>query len=386
MNCHVERDKTNQHNKTIMKIFQVINVRWFNATAWYAITLSKLLKDAGHEVIVLTQAGTAAEKKAQEMGLDTIAIDLHTVHPIRFAATVRHIIQQLKTHRPDIVNCHRGEGFFLWGLLKYLGFPYKLVRTRGDQRPPKSDPINRWLHAHVADAVVVTNRRMSNYFLDTMRTPGDNVWLIHGGVDTKQFTFDPHGRDTVRKEFGFADTDLVVGILGRFDRVKGHRETIQAVAQLRQQGMDTIRLFLIGFDTAMTADDIQAHIDEYGLTDMTRISGKRSDVNACISALDIGVVASLWSEAIARSALEIMATNRPLVSTCVGVMPDLVNPAALVEPGDTTALAKVIEKLAVDDDFKQEILAAQKRTMSQLTSEGFLKRSLNLYKRLLDQR
>lgn len=369
-----------------MKIFQVINVRWFNATAWYAITLSKLLKDAGHEVIVLTQAGTAAEKKAQEMGLDTIAIDLHTVHPIRFAATVRHIIQQLKTHRPDIVNCHRGEGFFLWGLLKYLGFPYKLVRTRGDQRPPKSDPINRWLHAHVADAVVVTNRRMSNYFLDTMRTPGDNVWLIHGGVDTKQFTFDPHGRDTVRKEFGFADTDLVVGILGRFDRVKGHRETIQAVAQLRQQGMDTIRLFLIGFDTAMTADDIQAHIDEYGLTDMTRISGKRSDVNACISALDIGVVASLWSEAIARSALEIMATNRPLVSTCVGVMPDLVNPAALVEPGDTTALAKVIEKLAVDDDFKQEILAAQKRTMSQLTSEGFLKRSLNLYKRLLDQR
>ena len=91
-----------------MKIFQVINVRWFNATAWYAITLSRLLADAGHDVIVLTQAGTQSEQKAQESGLKTISIDLNTTNPIRFVAEAHHIIQLLRTHRPDIVNCHRG--------------------------------------------------------------------------------------------------------------------------------------------------------------------------------------------------------------------------------------------------------------------------------------
>ncbi len=368
-----------------MRIFQVINVRWFNATAWYAITLSRLLADAGHEVTVLTQAGTDSEKRAQELGLNTVSVDLNTTNPVRFAAATKHIIQLLRTHRPHIVNCHRGEGFFLWGLLKILGFSFKLVRTRGDQRPPRSDAFNRWLHANIADAVVVTNRRMADYFLDKMRTPSNGLWLIHGGVDSKQFTFDPTGRDTVRKEFGFSQDDTVVGLLGRFDRVKGHKETIEAVARLRDNhGIDTIRLFLIGFDTAMTQTQIEEWIKEFGVEDITRISGKRNDVNACISALDIGVVASLWSEAIARSALEIMACDRPLVSTNVGVMPDLVSPPVIVKPGDSEAIADAVATLCEDSATRDDVLATQKRTMSQLTLDEFLKRSLNLYHSLLD--
>jgi len=367
-----------------MKIFQVINVRWFNATAWYAITLSRLLADAGHEVTVLTQAGTDSEKRAKELGLNTVAVDLNTTNPIRFAAATHHITQLLRTHRPDIVNCHRGEGFFLWGLLKLMGFHFKLVRTRGDQRPPRSDTVNRWLHANVADAVVVTNRKMANYFLDKMRTPSKGLWLIHGGVDTKRFAFDPIGRDAVRQEFGFAPDNTVIGLLGRFDRVKGHKETIEAVAQLRKNGMKNVRLFLIGFDTAMTQSEIQGWIDENGIDDITCISDKRDDVSACISAMDIGVVASLWSEAIARSALEIMVAERPLISTRVGVMPDLVSPSMLVEPGNSKELSQAIGMLANNPGMREEVIAAQKRTMSQLTLDEFLKRSLNLYHSLLD--
>jgi len=368
-----------------MKIFQVINVRWFNATAWYAITLSRLLAEAGHEVTVLTQGGTDSEKVAQEMGLNTVSVDLNTTNPIRFASATKHIIQLLRTHRPDIVNCHRGEGFFLWGLLKLIGYKFKLVRTRGDQRPPRSDAINRWLHAGVADSVVVTNRRMADYFLDKMRTPGHGLWLIHGGVDTNRFRFDAEGRERVRKEFGFGPEDTVVGLLGRFDRVKGHEETIGAIASLRKRGIKNLKLFLIGFDTAMTSSQIESLIKESGIKDITCISGKREDVADCISALDIGVVASLWSEAIARSALEIMAIDRPLVSTNVGVMPDLANPSVTVGPGDVEGLANAIELLMEHDELREEVLKAQKRTMSHLTLEEFLKRTLNLYHSLLDE-
>ena len=368
-----------------MRIFQVINVRWFNATAWYAITLSRLLADAGHDVLVLTQAGTQSEAVARTAGLRTVAVDLNTTNPVRFAAATKHIIQLLRAHRPDIVNCHRGEGFFLWGLLKLFGFRYRLVRTRGDQRPPRSDAINRWLHAGVADAVVVTNRRMADYFLHKMRTPGKGLWLIHGGVDTDKFRFDHAGRERVRAEFGFGPDDVVVGLLGRFDRVKGHKETVEAVSSLRKQGMSNVRLFLIGFDTAMTSDEIKAQIQAAGVADITRISGRRDDVTACISALDVGVVASLWSEAIARSALEIMAVERPLVSTDVGVMPDLVDSAVLVKPGDADGLAGAIKAVAIEPGLREKILAAQKRTLSQLTLDEFLKRSLNLYQSLLDE-
>jgi len=368
-----------------MKIFQVINVRWYNATAWYAVTLSKLLADAGHDVYVLTQPGTAPEERARELGLNVIPVDINSVSPLRLANGTRHIIQLLRTHRPEIVNCHRGEGFFLWAMLKLMGFPFKLVRTRGDQRPPRGDRFNRWIHAHVADSVVVTNRRMADYFLSTMQTPSESLWLIHGGVDAEKFRFDEAGRAKVRQEFDFADSDIVIGLLGRFDRVKGHQETIEAIARLRKQGMDNIRLFLIGFDTAMSQSEIQKHIETNDIGDITRISGKRSDVGACLSALDVGVVASLWSEAIARSALEVMAAERPLVSTNVGVMPDLVRPPMIVEPGNVAALADAIGAVAQDDEIRKQVLEAQKRTMSQLTLEEFLKRSLNLYQSLIEE-
>lgn len=369
-----------------MKIFQVINVRWYNATAWYAITLSRLLMNAGHEVTVLTQEGTNSEKRARDMGLNTISVDLNTNNPLRLANATRHIIQLLRTHRPDIVNCHRGEGFFLWGLLKLAGFPFKLVRTRGDQRPPRSDAFNRWLHAKVADAVVTTNQRMADYFLRKMNTPSKGVWLIHGGVDMDEFAFDPTGREAVRNEFGFAPDDVVIGLVGRFDRVKGHKETIEAVANLRRRGMANVRLFLIGFDTAMTTAEIQQSIDENDVADITRISGKRDDVAACISALDIGVVASLWSEAIARSALEIMAAGRPLVSTNVNVMPDLVRPPALIEPGSPEQMADTLETMIQKPEILESVAETQQRRISQLTLDEFLKRSLNLYVSLTDGR
>ena len=368
-----------------MRIFQVVNVRWFNATAWYALTLSRLLVDAGHEVTVLTQANTDCERKAREMGLSPVSVDLNTTNPLRFAAAARYITQLLRTHRPEVVNCHRGEGFFLWGLLKLSGFEFKLVRTRGDQRLPRSDPFNRWLHASVADAVVVTNQRMSNHFLKAMRTPGKSVWLIHGGVDPNVFYFDQTGRDDVRKEFGFEENDVVIGLLGRFDRVKGHKELIQAVALLRRETDIPIKLFLIGFDTAMTSSQIEEWLDQYNVTDITRISGKREDVNSCISALDIGVVSSLWSEAIARAALEIMASQHPLVSSDVGVMPDLAAPELLTPAGDVQALAKAVTSVALEAETREKVLKAQKRTMSQLTHREFLKRTLSLYASLLDE-
>ena len=99
-----------------------------------------------------------------------------------------------------------------------------------------------------------------------------------------------------------------------------------------------------------------------------------------------GVVASLDSEAIARAALEMMAVERPLVSTTVGVMPDLVNPPMLVEPGNAEDLARAIGDIAKNEELRNEVLETQKRTLSQLTLDEFLKRSLNLYQSPVDDR
>jgi len=363
----------------------VVNVRWFNATAWYGLYLSRLLQEAGHRVIVLTLADTESHAKAIEWGLDARPADLNTANPLRFAVAAARIVRLLLRERPQIVNCHRGEGFFLWGLLKALGLGFHLVRTRGDQRPPRADILNRFLHARVADAVVVTNSRMARHFLSAMRTPEDRVWLIHGGVDKKRFAFDPEGRERVRAEFGYGPKEVVLALVGRFDKVKGQRETLEVISRLvHKQGLRRLRLMLLGFGSATGVDEVQGWIREFKLERQVRITGRRTDVAACLSACDIGIVASLWSETIARAALEIMAADRPLISSDVGVMPDLLPPSALFPAGDLDAMTRLLARAIDEPAFRQELLQAQDLTLSQLSGRDFLQRTLTLYEGFLD--
>ncbi|WP_449242732.1 glycosyltransferase family 4 protein [Desulfovibrio sp.] len=367
-----------------MNIVQVINVRWYNATAWYALYLGRLLKDAGHGVLMVVQPGTEPERKAREFGLPVLPLDLNGNNPLTLIRSAREAARMLREFQPRIVNCHRGEGFFLWALFKHLGYDFKLVRTRGDQRPPRHDALNRWLHAGVADAVVVTNKAMARHFLTRMKTPERSVWVIPGGVDTTTYRFDPEGRERVRREFGFGPSDVVLGLVGRFDRVKGQKECIEAVAMLRgEMGLSQARLFLIGFDSATRTREVEEWLEASGLAGSARISGRREDIAACLSALDVGVVASLWSETIARAALEIMVTGRPLVSTDVGVMPDLVSRRALVPPGDARALALKLREAVESPSFRESLAAEQRLVISQLTGRDFLTRTLSLYEGLL---
>ena len=268
---------------------QVVNVRWFNATAWYGLELARLLNAAGHESRVVALADTETFAKAEEMGLRPLAMPLNAKNPLEFPGLIRDMGRLVRAFRPDVVNCHRGESFLFWGLLKGMG-GYALVRTRGDQRLPKGNLPNRILHTRVADAVVATNSVMARHFAEKMRVPAERLHMILGGVDTERFRFEPEGRAEVRARYGFTDDECVVGLLGRFDLVKGQRETIAALAKLVGEGVRNIRLLLLGFSTATLQEEVEAWIREAGMERYVTITGKVPDVTACLSALDVGVV------------------------------------------------------------------------------------------------
>jgi len=367
-----------------MRVLHVVNVRWFNATSWYALYLGKLLSNAGNKVLVLTLENTETHDKAQKWGLETRIMDLNTKNPLKIAALHFELKKLLETYRPDIVNCHRGEAFVLFGLLKKSLGAFRLVRTRGDQRPPRKNLVNKWLYGFASDAVVAPNSAMARHIEDNLGVPKDKIHLILGGVDREKFSFDPHGRDRVREEFGIRPEHAVIGLLGRFDAVKGQKELIRAVSRLyHEHGQKQVRLLLIGFETATATREVEDWITESNIRDVTFITGERRDVPACVSALDVGVVASLWSETIARAALEIMSCGRALVGSEVGVMPDLLSREALVRPGDVEALTNLLLRTLTDEKFTSGLREEQALRMDGLSSEDFLRQTLELYEGLL---
>lgn len=368
-----------------LRTIQVVNVRWFNATAWYGLKLASLLKAAGNESRVIALAGTESFDKARSMGLEPVAMPLNTKNPLEFPSVLASMKELIRDFRPHIVNCHRGEAFLFWGGLKPWG-GYGLVRTRGDQRLPRGNWPNRILHTRVADAVIATNTVMTRYFAEHIHVPSDRLHTILGGVDTDFFRFDAAGRAAVRARYGFTDEDCVLGLLGRFDRVKGQKELIESVARLVGQGMKQIRLLLLGFSSATSSEEVESWIRNAGMEAYVRISGRVSDVPACLSALDLGIIASLWSETIARAALEIMACGRPLISTSVGVMPDLLPAEALVAPGDAEGLDRLIRRGVEDVAWRNRLADICTERIAGLSDRHFLEETLRVYERVLQHR
>lgn len=362
-----------------MRCIQVVNVRWFNATAWYGMYLSRLLQEAGHEVLVLGLPDSLSARKGAEWGLPMELLDLNAATPWGIAALYGKLKRLVRTFRPDVVNCHRGENFALWGLLKKELGTFRLVRTRGDQRLPKANLVNRWLHNIVSDAVITTNAPMTRHFRESFRIPAAKLHQIIGGVDTGIFCPDPSARIRIRADLGYNGDDFVIGLLGRFDTVKGQRELIQSVGTLRREGLTHLRLLLLGFESPTPESVVRGWIAEHGIDSITTITGRRPDIAACLNALDLGVVASLWSETIARAALEIMATGVPLISTDVGVMPDLLDREALFPKGDVTVMTDRIRTVAASPQLALGLREQQTRLMLGLSGREFLKRTLSVY-------
>ena len=369
-----------------LRVIQVVNVRWFNATAWYGLFLASLLRDAGHEVRVLCLGGTESFVKAQGMGLDPIPLDMNSSNPLALADSFASMRRLVREFHPHIVNCHRGESFVLWGLLKHFG-EFRLVRTRGDQRPPKANWANAVLHAKFTDAVIATSSSVAQSLRDALHVPEDRLHTIFGGVDTRRFFSDPEGRARMRESWNLGPDELAVGLVGRFDTVKGQKELVAAFCRLREMP-DTLlrrmRLVLAGFATSGVSEEVvRGWVRDAGLERDVIFPGRCGDVRGLMNALDLGVVASLGSETIARVALEIMACGTLLVGTRVGVMADLLEDEALMPPGDEAAMATVLHRFATDSAYARTMRAWQQKRIAELSEKDFLEQTLAVYQKVL---
>lgn len=392
-----------------MRTLQIINVKWYNATAWYAIYLAHTLKKLGHPSAIVISPDSPARAYAKNLGLDVYEMPLNS-HKLRDILMCNKQINELcQEFKPDIVNCHRGEAFFLWAFKKKkLG--YTLVRTRGDQRLPSTDFFNRYLHNVCSDAVIATNTKMKQYFLTKMRTPIAKMHTILGGVDTTQFYPDREKRKFTREEFSFSENDIVIGIVGRFDAVKGFQESFQAfsglfqntqyVASLKEEGAKKLHLMVIGRDCDFTLDDLKSMAQACNIPkEYVYFLKNPPDMNMYMNMFDVGLIASISSETIARVAFEMIACNVPLISSDVGVLPDIVPSNNVYHFDDLGKLTELFLNVR-DEKYRQETLATlRQRLHAELqngshdpenlygwTLEAFTQKTLNVYEKCLAKR
>src|SRR5206468_4171447 len=115
---------------------------------------------------------------------------------------------------------------------------------------------------------------------------------------------------------------------------------------------------------------------------VVELVGFRRDVAACLAAADIVALPSL-REGLGVAALEAMAAGRPVVASRVGGLAEAVVHAEtglLVPPGDPTALAAALARLAGDPELRARLGAAgRERVLARYTAARMAEGTLACY-------
>lgn len=176
----------------------------------------------------------------------------------------------------------------------------------------------------------------------------DRITVVHCGLDEAAFAAAPPPPE-----------DAAFLCIGRLSPEKGHLVLLDAFAALRRERPDT-RLVLAG-DGEMRAQ-IEARIAELGLGDAVRITGwisaeqVRKELAACHT-----LVQPSFIEGLPVVIMEAMAAGRPVISTYVGGIAELVLPEQtgwLVTAGDAEALTAAMQTALDLPDASRQQLAA----------------------------
>ena len=177
----------------------------------------------------------------------------------------------------------------------------------------KKDRLHTWLYDRVTKAIAISEVIKKN-LIDTTPLAEEKIVLLHNGVDLERFNPKNALREKVREEFAFDESDIVIGIVGRFSWGKGHEEYLKAAKVLSNQ-YDNLKFLIVGEPSVGEdgyGEKIKNMATDLELDDSLIFTGYRSDVPDVLSALDIFAFPS-HSEAFGQSLVEAMAMGIPSV-------------------------------------------------------------------------
>jgi glycosyltransferase involved in cell wall biosynthesis len=186
------------------------------------------------------------------------------------------------------------------------------------------------------------------------------VQVIPNYIDLEAFkeSLDRLERETVRKELGLREHDVLVLHVGRLHHQKGQDLLVDAFASARQK-VPQLVLFLVG--EGRLRGDLEERTRAANLSAAVRFSGAVGDVTPYYKAADIFVFPSRY-EAFGIALLEAMAAGLPVVASKTGGIPELATEEAglLVPVGDVDRLAAALASLA-EDPARRACLGAAAR-------------------------
>ncbi|MCE5259725.1 MAG: glycosyltransferase family 4 protein [Chloroflexi bacterium] len=335
----------------------------------YTYLLGQEMVRQGAQVTVLTSSG------AGEQRVDGEVLCLPWVEKWNLAILPGVLKRAAQVHQPDIVLIQYQTAAFQLkpaiNLLPTLLPEYKFAVTFHDLREPylfpKAGKLRKWVTFKLARScriVITTNIEDQRKLMSDTKIRqlalipiGSNIPLV----------IDPLLRAKMRQRFNLGTFQYVLGYFGLINESKGVEELVQALALVRQEGINAGMCIIgggIGASDATNAPylaKLQHAIAENGLEPYVRWTGHltSAEVSAALQCVDIAVLPYQDGVSLRRGSLmAALAHGLPIVTTFpASPMPEFSSGISveLAPAKDVASLAKAIIKVVYNADLRMQL-------------------------------
>lgn len=325
-----------------MRVLHVLSSLEVGGAEVAALRLAAAQKVLGIDPMVVGVRGGPLVELANALGLHHAALDSRSG-----LATGAALARIGCRFRPQLVNTHNPGAHSAARALRWPG--RRTVLTLHGLPSRNYGPL---VTSRNTAAVISVSDRVRDRFLELHpRFPPGQAVTILNGVELP--TLDHASR---------ADASFTVVAAARFDPIKDLGTLVRAIAIAAQQ----VDLQLILAGDGHERPHLESLVSDLGIQSRVSLPGMLRDLGPVYQTGDV-VALSSTSEGLPISLLEGMAWGLPVVATAVGGVPELVvngHSGLLVTPGDPTAFAVALVRLAVDKSARAAMGSSARETVA----------------------
>jgi glycosyltransferase involved in cell wall biosynthesis len=228
-----------------------------------------------------------------------------------------------------------------------------------------------------APDLIIANSAAGRDFAARQGFPPSKIQVIHNGIDVERFRPDPRLRQSQRRSWELAATQIAVGVLGRLDPMKDQANFLRAAAVALQEA-PSLHFLCIG--DGPDRDTLEALAASLGIARQATFTGIADSV-AALNALDIACSSSS-TEGFPNAVAEAMACGLPCIVTDVGDSAVIVGDfGVVVPPRDPAALGAAIVACA-SELHAHSVAEPRRRILDNFGLDSMVDRTIALLKSL----
>ena len=362
------------------KVLRIINRFNLGGPTYNAAYLTKYM-DPEFETILLGGEKEDTEENSEyivrNLGLSPMLIQemKRTINPKYDYIAYQKIKEIIKKFKPDIVHTHASKA---GALGRYAALHQKVP------------VIVHTFHGHVFDAyfnsiqasfyqriernlakkssiIIALSEKQKSDLSDKYKIcKKEKIDVIPLGFDLGRFRENmDEKRKIFRQKYNVDEDEIAIGIVGRIVPIKNHSMFLYAIKSLKQKSNKKIRAFIIGDGEDKTKIENKASELNIDFTSNLNLSMKATltftswikEADYVNAGMDIIALTSL-NEGTPVSLIEAQASSKPIVSTSVGGIEDVVihNKTALLSGSqDLKAFTDNLLSLVENDSLRKEL-------------------------------